>query len=73
MCGALVGTTQAQRDGVNRQLVAQAERYTGDTFTYFTETPRGAHVIARSRPPAEALRAIDDGLTDLFAVARKHG
>ncbi|MFL6211459.1 MAG: hypothetical protein ACJ74W_21600 [Pyrinomonadaceae bacterium] len=71
--GALVTPASAQGGAVNRRLVAQAEHYTGDTFRYSGETPRGAHVIARMPPPAEALRAIDQGLTDLFAVARKHG
>jgi len=63
----------AQTDGVNRRVVAQAENYTGDHFSYSTDTPRGAHVITRVRPRPEWLRAVDDGLTDLFAVARKHG
>jgi hypothetical protein len=71
--GALVVPASAQGGAVNRRIVAQAEHYTGDTFRYSGETPRGAHVIARTPPRAEALRAIDQGLTDLFAVARKHG
>lgn len=71
--GTLVTPASAQGGAVNRRVIAQAEHYTGDTFRYSGETPRGAHVIARTPPPAEALRAIDQGLTDLFAVARKHG
>ena len=73
LAGGLVAPVAAQGGGVNRRLIAQAEAYTGDRFSYFTETPRGAHVIARMRPRPEELRAIDDGLTELFAVARKHG
>ena len=69
--GALVAQVSAQ--GVSRRVVAQAEQYTGDHFSYSTDTPHGAHVISRVRPRAEWLRAVDDGLTDLFAVARKHG
>ena len=77
-CAALVGSAlaapaSAQGGGLNRRVLAQAEQYTGDRFTYFAETPRGAHVAARTRPRAEWLRAIDQGLTDLFAVARRHG
>ena len=71
MCGASFTTAAAQ--GVSRRVVAQAEQYTGDRFSYSTDTPRGAHVISRVRPRAEWLRAVDDGLSDLFAVARKHG
>src|SRR5205085_10722296 len=69
----LGASAAAQVGGVNRRVVAQAEQYTGDHFSYFTQTPHGAHVITRVRPRPEWLRAIDDGLTDLFAVARKHG
>ncbi|MBA2339854.1 MAG: hypothetical protein H0V88_05635 [Pyrinomonadaceae bacterium] len=49
-----------------------AENVTGDTFEYSAETPRGAHIRSVSRPRAEALRAIDDGLARLFAIARKN-
>ena len=69
--GALI--THAAAQTVSQRLVAQAEQYTGDRFSFYTDTPRGAHVISRVRPRAEWLRAVDDGLTDLFAVARKHG
>jgi hypothetical protein len=69
--GAL--STPAAAQGISRRVVAQAEQYTGDRFSFYTDTPRGAHVISRVRPRAEWLRAVDDGLTDLFAVARKHG
>lgn len=54
-------------------LLLRAERVTGDRFLYATKTPRGALVRARVEPPAEALRAIDDGLSTLFEVARRHG
>ncbi|HZG52938.1 MAG TPA: hypothetical protein VEZ40_12450 [Pyrinomonadaceae bacterium] len=58
---------------VDRGTIARAESYTKDRFNYFTETPRGVRVAAVSRPRAEALRAIDEGLTDLFAAARRSG
>ncbi|MFN2492083.1 MAG: hypothetical protein ABR501_04270 [Pyrinomonadaceae bacterium] len=61
-----------QSRGVSR-IVAQAQAVTGDTFRYSALTPRGARVYAVSRPRVEMLRAIDSGLTDLFAVARRHG
>jgi hypothetical protein len=52
---------------------AEAERVTGDTFTVSVRTPQGANVYAVSKPSALVLKAIDQGLTDLFAVARKNG
>ncbi|MCA1564516.1 MAG: hypothetical protein LC803_02445 [Acidobacteria bacterium] len=62
-----------QEVGVDRGTVARAESYTRDRFDYFTETPRGARVAAVNRPRAEALRAIDQGLSDLFVAARRAG
>ena len=46
---------------------------TGDNFPVAVSTPRGAQVYAASTPRREALNAIDDGLTQLFAVARRQG
>jgi|GEM_PF-449769 len=62
-----------QPASVDRGTIARAESYTGDRFNYFTETPRGARVASVNRPRAEALRAIDEGLSDLFAAARRAG
>ena len=59
--------------GVDRRAVAQAERYTGDRFRHSARTQRGAQVVSVSPPRAEMMRAIDDGLSALFAVARKNG
>jgi hypothetical protein len=68
------GASARQRaSGVDRRALSQAEGYTGDRFGYFMETPRGAHVAALRRPRAEMLRAIDDGLAELFGVARRNG
>lgn len=53
--------------------VSQAQRITGDRFTYRTKTPRGANIYAVNRPSPAMLNAIDRGLGDLFAVARKNG
>ena len=55
-----------------RDVVAAAERYSGDSFRYSTTTPMGAHVYGVNRPTAAELEAIDNGLSDLFAVARKN-
>ncbi|QYO65236.1 hypothetical protein [Leptolyngbya sp. 7M] len=57
----------------NRLVLAEAERVTGDRFSYATKSPRGANIYALNRPSAAMLNAIDKGLTDLFSVARKNG
>ncbi len=59
--------------GGNARLVTQAERITGDRFTVETSTPRGVRVYSVGRPRPQMLRAIDDGLGELFAVARRRG
>lgn len=56
----------------DRRVLAQAQKITGDTFNFSTRTPRGANVYGVTRPNAAMLAAIDKGLTDLFAVARKN-
>lgn len=56
----------------NRRVLAQARQTSGDDFTFAARTPRGANVLAVSRPNAQMLAAIDKGLSDLFAVARKN-
>lgn len=62
----------APRPTVDRGAIARAESYTGDRFNYFTETPRGVRVASVNRPRVEALNAIDAGLAELFAVARRN-
>ena len=57
----------------SRGLIATAQRISGDQFTYSATTPMGASVYAVNRPSQAMLNAIDRGLTDLFAVARKNG
>ena len=57
----------------NRSVLATAERVSGDKFTVATKTPKGANVYSVTRPSATVLKAIDKGLTDLFAVSRKNG
>src|SRR5689334_19874612 len=65
-------TVRAQ-SGIDPRLVARARQITGDDFTVLTRTPRGARVVARANPSPQVLQAIDDGLTELFNVARRHG
>ncbi len=59
-------------NGQNQTVLANAMRYTGDRFTVSIKTPKGANVYAVTRPSATVANAIDKGLTDLFAVARKN-
>ncbi len=56
----------------NPRVLAEAQRITGDRFTVAVRTPRGASIFALARPSKTMLSAIDQGLTDLFAVARKN-
>lgn len=56
----------------NRTVLAEARRITGDNFTFSARTPKGANIYSVSKPSAAMLTAIDQGLTDLFAVARKN-
>ncbi len=57
---------------VERNLLNKAERITNDEFPFDTETSKGARVYAVKKPSSKMLKAIDDGLTQLFAIARKN-
>ena len=65
---AMASDTQAQRGAL-----AQAQRITGDRFAFAGRTPRGANIYSVRQPSRPMLSAIDRGLGDLFAVARKNG
>jgi hypothetical protein len=62
----------AELKGQHPRIKAEAERITGDRFTVTTRTPRGAFILSFKQPSQEMLAAIDRGLTDLFALARKN-
>lgn len=66
-------TTQARSISIDRRLTAHAENMTGDRFRYSAETPRGATVVSVNKVSTTTLTAIDRGLTDLFAIAARHG
>ena len=57
---------------VDRALIKEAQRVTKDSFPVAVQTPEGARVYAASQPSSKMLNAIDQGLTDLFTVARKN-
>lgn len=59
--------------GQGRGAVAEAQRITGDRFQFVGRTSNGANIFSVRRPAPAMLSAIDQGLTDLFAVARKNG
>ena len=69
VCWAMHGSAQAQND---RALINAAVKITGDSFPIRTDTPNGARIYAVGKPSGAMLKAIDQGLTDLFAVARKN-
>jgi len=58
---------------IREKLIARAEQVTGDKFTVTSSTPQGVTVFAVATPSKDVLSAIDQGFTDLFAVARRHG
>ena len=79
VCGALAASgapgmmaqAQLRRSGAN--LLRRAQQVTGDRFRFETVTPAGTRVYAVNRPSGQALDAIDRGLSQLFAVARRRG
>ena len=70
--GATAQRRQVVQVRVDDALIAEAERVSGDEFRIATKTPNGAIVYAVRQPSAAVLKAIDDGLNDLFAVARRN-
>ncbi|MBA3713442.1 MAG: hypothetical protein H0W76_13495 [Pyrinomonadaceae bacterium] len=71
--GDAASVVRAQGGVRGSRLVARAEAVTGDRFTVAVATPSGVRVVARTPPGAETLRAIDSGLAELFAIARRNG
>jgi hypothetical protein len=67
----LFQTVEAQ-NRADRVLINEATRITKDDFSTFTQTPKGARVYAVRQPSSNMLNAIDKGLADLFAIARKN-
>jgi len=67
----VVGLAQVA-DAQNRTVRNEAERISGDSFGITSRTPLGAIVYSVNRPSKAVLAAVDNGLTDLFAVARKN-
>lgn len=67
LCAFQNGRAQTDRD-----LIKEAVRVTKDSFSFQANTPKGARIYAVNKPNSAMLKAIDQGLTDLFVVARKN-
>lgn len=61
------------QSSADRTVIAEAEKYSKDKFDFVVSSPKGARAYGVKKPSVEMLAAIDKGLTDLFAVARKNG
>ncbi len=64
-------TAQAQ-SRTERILINEAKRITKDDFPFSSQTAKGVLVFSVNKPSAQMIEAIDKGLSDLFAVARKN-
>ena len=62
----------AAQNRADAGVIAEAEKYSGDKFGFVSKSPKGARVYGVKKPSAQMLAAVDKGLTDLFAVARKN-
>ncbi len=56
----------------DQTALAEAEIYSKDKFNFMVNSPKGARVYGVKNPSSPMLAAIDKGLTDLFAVAKKY-
>lgn len=61
-----------QAQSFDNAVIAEAERYSGEKFNFIAVSPMGARVYGVKKPSSQMLGAIDKGLSDLFAVARKN-
>ena len=76
LCLLIAGFFLLQNAGAqsrqDRILIREAERITNDNFNVFTITTNGVRIYSVEKPNRKMLNAIDDGLTDLFRIARKN-
>ncbi|MBA2494243.1 MAG: hypothetical protein H0V31_06070 [Acidobacteria bacterium] len=70
--GFILFQSAAAQSRVDRILINEAKRITNDTFPVFSETPKGGRIYSVNQPDSKMLKAVDDGLAELFAIARKH-
>ncbi len=62
---------KSQSVSVDEIVTQEAERISGDKFTYTTKTQKGVKIKAVKKPSNKMLRAIDKGFDDLFTIAKK--
>lgn len=72
MIAILFAQSISAQNRVDRALIKEATRITKDKFPVFTQTPKGARIYAVNEPNSAMLDAIDEGLTELFKVAKKN-
>jgi hypothetical protein len=53
-------------------VLNEAQQISKDTFSYIVKSKKGAVVYGVTNPTEEMLKAIDKGLGDLFALAKKN-
>lgn len=70
-CLMILQNADAQ-NRTERILINEAKRITKDDFSVSVATPKGARIFAVNQPNARMLNAIDQGLTELFALARQN-
>lgn len=70
--GATFNQNAPAQNRSDRALINEARRITNDDFAFTGQTPKGARVYAVNRPNSRMLDAIDQGLTDLFSIAREN-
>lgn len=68
----LIFQTALAQSRVDKILINEATRITGDEYPFFTYAPKGARVYSVNKANSKMLAAIDQGLKDLFAIAAKH-
>lgn len=73
LTAAIIFGTFYSAEAQTRQVLSKAQQITGDRFSFVGRTPRGARIYAAKRPSSGMLSAIDRGLGDLFAAARRSG
>jgi hypothetical protein len=56
----------------DQTVLAEAERISKDKFNFNVKSPKGARIYGVKKPSSQMIAAIDKGLTDLFAVAKKN-
>jgi hypothetical protein len=68
----LAAFTAAAQTAAPRLVIDEAQKISRDKFAFIVKSGKGAVVYGVTKPTGVMLAAIDKGLGDLFAVARKN-